>query len=77
MCLIVPIIGEVELSEVTKLKIENLKLKTQVAQLQSNIASCTLTVEQAKLLEVLRKELDAKETDTFDWNNLSFNSDKK
>lgn len=70
---------DVKLSELSKLKVENLKLKAVVAQCKSDmagkdatIASFELSAEQKKLLDEFRKELNAEETDIFDWNSLTF-----
>lgn len=75
--LIAPFIGKADsnqLSETTKLKIELLKVRTQFAQCQANLSGAQLTLEQSKLIGEARKELDAKETDIFDWDKLSFAS---
>lgn len=67
----------VELSEVSRLKAENLKLRTALAQCQidktdltAQLLSKNLTLEQSTLEASLRKELGCKPTDKFDWINL-------
>lgn len=73
-----------ELTEEQKLKAENLKLKIQIAQLRSwlqerdnELNEIKLTSEQKKLIEEFRKQLNADEKDTFDWNTLTFSKPAK
>lgn len=54
-----------QLSEISKLRAENLKLKAQ-------LNSCSLSSEQLQLEMSFRKELDAKDNQKFDWNAFSF-----
>lgn len=53
------------LSELSKLKAENFKLKAQ-------LNSCSLSIEQSQLTEQFRKELNEGSDKKFDWNSLSF-----
>ena len=55
-----------QLSEISKLRAENFKLKAQLNQ-------CSLTTEQNILISTFRKELNAKDSDSFDWSSLTFN----
>lgn len=56
-----------KLSELSKLKAENLRLKAQ-------LNSCMLATEENKLVETFRKELNATLEQIFDWSTLSFNT---
>lgn len=58
-----------QLSELSRLRAENLKLKAQ-------LNSCSLSVEQINLEMSFRKELDAKETDAFNWTSFTFTNIK-
>lgn len=67
------------LSELQQLKAENFQLKVQLAQCSATVAdrenrlkSVELSSEQLKLEKEFREQLHAKETDKFDWTNLSF-----
>jgi len=66
--------GEAELTESQKLKAENWKLKAQLTQCNINITQAQLKSEQEQLINEYRKQLNAKETDKFDWNSLTFTS---
>lgn len=73
-----------ELTEVQKLKAENFQLKIQVAQLrvtvsdrETKLAQFELTIEQQKLVDEFRKQLNADEKDTFNWTTLKFDSPGK
>lgn len=78
-----PLVGiekKPELTELQKLKAENLKLKVALAQTQATLqdrenklVSYELSSEQAKLVEEYRKQLNAKENEVFDWEKLVFN----
>jgi hypothetical protein len=70
---------EKKLTEIQKLKAENLSLKIEVAQLKAAIyqkdnqlSSLMLTAEQAGLLEEFRIQLGADKDDKFDWKALTF-----
>jgi hypothetical protein len=72
-----PVLPTPALSELSTLKAENFKLKTQLAQCrvdlldnQSKVLSTTLTTEQSSLEKEFRKELKCSETDKFNWNTL-------
>ena len=65
------------LSELSQLKAENFKLKTQLTQCrvdlldrESRLASSDLTGEQSRLEQQFRKELNCKSTDKFNWTSL-------
>lgn len=65
-------------SELQKLKVENLQLKIQVAQLQATVAdreaklaSLTLSSERLALEADLLKTLKADPGDTIDWSTLT------
>jgi hypothetical protein len=68
-----------KLSEISRLKAENFKLKTAVLACRVEEASYSNSVEQAKLKvesvdleKEFREELKVNEKDLFDWNTLSF-----
>jgi hypothetical protein len=73
-----------ELSELTKLKVENFKLKNQLVQCQvdlldreSKLASKELTNQQSSLEQQMRLELKCNTTDKFNWSTLKCESDAK
>lgn len=75
---------EPELSELSKLKIENFQLKVALTQCrvdltdrESKLASSNLSSEQLKLVEDLRAELKAGKDDKFNWETLKFEKVKK
>lgn len=66
------------ITEIQKLKVENLQLKIQVAQLQATVAdrdaklaSVTLSSERTMLETDLLKTLKAEPGDTIDWSTLT------
>lgn len=67
----------IQLSESSKLKAENWKLKYQLIKLQCDSSYASLNKEQKALEEEFRKELNAQPTDTFDWASLTFKSKTK
>lgn len=66
-----------ELSELSKLKAENFKLRTQLVQCSIKVQDTSLASEQAQLIDQFRKELNADNEQVFDWNSLTFNSKSK
>ena|ERR1700752_3802275 len=60
------------LTELQKIKAENIKLKTQMLQCQVQIANSQLESEKSGLVIELRKQLGAKNEEVFDWNTLTF-----
>lgn len=66
------IFAQNELTEIQKLRAENLKLRIQVAQLEAKLKEIELVTEGNKLLDEFRKQLHADEKDTFDWSTLKF-----
>ena len=76
-----------ELTSEQKLRAELFQAKITIAQLkaelqdrENKLASLNLTIEQQKLIEEFRKQLNANEKQEFDWISLTFKpiqSDKK
>lgn len=70
---------QTSLSELQKLKAENLQLKYTLANCNATVNdrnnkldSISLSAEQTKLEKEFRETLHAKETDKFDWTTLNF-----
>jgi hypothetical protein len=63
-------------SELQRLKVENLQLKIALAQANAKLASLTLSQEQASLRADILKTLNAKEGDDVDWATLTLKPKK-
>lgn len=73
---IVPTIADEKLSELNALRAENWKLKYQLVKNSCDSQLSQLDKEQKELIDSFRKELNAKETDSWDWISSSFKSSK-
>lgn len=70
---------EPKLTEIQQLKAKVFQLEVQLAQCsatvndrENRLKSIDLSSEQSKLEKEFREQLHAKETDKFDWTNLTF-----
>jgi hypothetical protein len=61
------LVGEHELSELTRTKTQLNQARVQIAQYQASLASCQLSVERAQLAPQVIKELGGVEGDELDW----------
>ena len=68
--------GSEGLTELQKLKAENIKLKSQYLQCQVSVAQNQLGIEKSQFELEVKRSLGARDEEVFDWNTLTFTTFK-